>query len=279
MARSIWKGNISFGMVNIPVTLHTAVRDQAVHFHMLSEDGTCRLRRKLYCPETGEEYDFNKAARGYELAPGQYVLIRNEELERLEPEKGRNIEISQFVDAGEIDPVYYERPYYLLPEASSLKGYRLLIEAMRDREKVGLATFVMRSKQYLAAIRAGDRDVLMLETMHYDQEVVRVGEGEEIQPPEAVEPSEQERRVAQQLVDALTQPFEPARFEDTYTRRLQELIEAKAEGREDVVLQESSEPEAPQVINLMEALERSLEQAGGQQGKGKRKSGRRRKSA
>ena len=278
MARSIYKGNITFGMVSIPVTLHTAVRDRSIQFHMLSEDGTCRLRRKLYCPETGQEYDFKSAARGYELAPGQYVIIRDEELDRLEPEKGRNIEISQFVDAAEIDPVYYDRPYHLLPDAAATKGYRLLLEAMRSRHKVALATFVMRGKQYLAAIRPGAHDVITLETMHYHEQMVGVGRGQEVEPPEAVEPSDAERRVAEQLVDALSSPFEPQRYEDTYTRRVQELIEAKAQGKEDLILHEAPEPEAPQVINLMEALERSLEQVG-QKPEPQKKTRRRRKSA
>ena len=257
MPRSMWSGNISFGLVNIPIKLYTAVRDTSVKFHMLSEDGTCRLRRKLYCPDTGKEYDYKHTAKGYELAPGQYVIIREEELAKLKPDKSRNIEITDFVDLSDIDPVFYDRTYFLLPDAQGVKGYQLLLEAMRKKKKVGIASFVMRQKEYLAAVRPAE-GALMLETMHFNDEISHVGE--EIDEPPQAEPSRKEQQIAEQLVEALSGKFEPEKYSDTYTAKLRELIKAKAEGNEDVVLAEAEEPEAPRVINLMEALEKSLQQ-------------------
>jgi DNA end-binding protein Ku len=257
MARSIWSGNISFGLVNVPVKLFTAVRDQSVHFHMLSEDGRCRLRRKLYCPDTGEEYDFKHTARGYEIAPSQYVIIRDEELDKLRPEKGRTIEISDFVDLQDIDPIYYDRTYYLMPDAQGVKGYQLLLHAMRASGKVGIATFVMRRKEYLAALRPTEKAIL-LETMHFSEEISQIGE--EIDEPPKASLAKKELDVAEQLITALSGRFDPSKYEDAYTQKVRELVEAKAEGEEDLVLAEAGEPEAPPVYNLMEALEKSLQQ-------------------
>lgn len=273
MPRSMWSGNISFGLVNIPIKLYTAVRDNSVKFHMLSEDGSCRLRRKLYCPDTGKEYDYKHTAKGYELAPGQYVIIRDDEIKRLQPDKSRNIEITDFVDLADIDPIYYDRAYYLMPDAQGVKGYQLLLQAMRKKKKVGIATFVMRQKEYLAAVRPRE-DALMLETMRFNDEIAHLGDDLE-QPPQA-EPTKKEQQIAEQLIEALSGNFEPDKYHDSYTEKLRELIEAKAEGNEDVVLAEAEEPAAPRVINLREALEKSLEQTRTKNG---RKKPQRRKSA
>lgn len=165
MPRAMWSGSISFGLVNVPVRMYTAVRDRGVHFHRLSPDGTCRLRNKLVCPDTGQEFDFKDTARGYEIAPGQYVIMRDEELENLKPEAGRSIDIRDFVDLADIDPVYYDNTYYLAPDERGAKGYQLLLEVMKKQQKVGIAKFVMREKEYLAAIRPY-KNALVLETMH-----------------------------------------------------------------------------------------------------------------
>lgn len=272
MARSMWSGTISFGLVNIPIKLYTAVRDQSVQFHMLSEDGSCRLRRKLYCPDTGKEFDYKHTVKGYELADGQYVIVRDDELNKLKPEKSRNIEITDFVDIRDIDPVFFDRSYYLMPDEQGVKGYGLLLQAMRKKKKVGVATFVMRQKEYLAALRPAG-EALMLETMHFSNEVSKLGE--DIDAPPQASPSKKEREIAEQLVEALSGSFEPEKYEDEYDRKVRELIEAKAQGQEDVVLAETQQPEEHRVINLMEALEKSLKQTQGKGG-GKRP---RRKSA
>src|SRR5690606_39339020 len=143
----------SFGLVSVPVRLTTAVRDKDIHFHMLSPDGSCRLRRKLYCPDTGKEYDFKDTARGYEVAPDQYVLVDEKELEQIKPEKGNTIDIEDFVDLASVDPIYYARTYYLLPGEGGAKSYRLLVDAMTETGRAAVAHFTMRQKQHLTIIR------------------------------------------------------------------------------------------------------------------------------
>lgn len=255
MARSIWTGSISFGLVNIPVRLMTAVRDQGVHLHMLSSDGRCRLRRKLVCPDTGEEYDFNNTARGFEIAPDQYVLIKDEEIDKIRPEAGRAIELVEFVKLEHIDPMYYERSYWLAPDQGGTKGYGLLLRAMEEQGRVAIGRFVMRQKQYVCALRPHN-GALVLETMRYSDEVV--GKDEAIDSNVKVEVNAGELKMAQQLIDALAvDEFDPAKYHDEYRDRLMELIEAKREG-EEIVLHEGDDEDLPPVINLMEALQRSL---------------------
>jgi DNA end-binding protein Ku len=258
MARAMWSGSISFGLVNIPVKMHTANRDRDIHFHMLSKDGTCRLRRKLFCPETGEEFDFNETARGYEIAPGQYVLIKDEELAALKPESGRTIDILDFVDLADIDPVYYERTYYLMPDQKGAKAYRLLFEAMERAGKVGIARFSMRAKEYLAAIRPINDGYLALQTMYHADEVVKPEEIAEPVKSGAVDKREVE--MAQKLIETLVAPFKPEKYKDDYRDKVMELIERKAAG-ESVVTQDAPAERPHRVINLMEALQKSLASA------------------
>jgi DNA end-binding protein Ku len=268
MARAIWSGSISFGLVNVPVKMYTAVRDRGVHFHMLSEDGSCRLRRKLVCPETGKEYDYAQTTRGFEIAPDQYVIIANEELDALKPEAGRTIEITDFVDLAHIDPIYYERPYYLAPDERGGKAYHLLHEAMSRAGKVGIANFVMRQKQYLAALRPM-QSILCLEVMNYADEIVPLDEipGTEF----AGEADKRELSVAQRLIDALSGEFEPGKYHDEYRERLLELIEKKAAGEDVVIQPPAREPE--RIADLMQALEASLAQVGRSAGAKDRKRG------
>jgi DNA end-binding protein Ku len=257
MPRVMWKGAISFGLVNIPIRMYTAVKEKSVQFHMLSSDGTCRLRRKLYCPETGKEYEFKDAARGYEVAPGQYVLIDKEELEQLRPDLGRNIEIEDFVSLEEIDPLRYERPYYLAPAEGGGRPYRLLVEAMERMGKVGIARFVLREKQHLAALRI-TQGGLCLSTMYWADEVLAFKDVSAL-PDDKVD--EHQLELATNLISALTKPFDPSRYQDTYRQELMGLIERKAEGKRIPVHKEPEQ--GAQVVDLMDALKRSLDKAGG----------------
>lgn len=274
MARPIWSGSISFGLVNIPIKLVTASREQDVSFHMLSPDGKCRLRRKLVCPETGEEFDFGQTAKGYEVAPGQYVLVKDEELKKIKPETGRTIDILDFVEASQIDPLYYERPYYLVPAEGGGKAYRLLLQAMRNQGKVGIAKFTMRSKEYLAALRPEGR-AICLETMRYTDEVVPQDDLEGL--PGKVELDKRELQAAEKLIEALVRDFEPEKYRDAYRDRVLELVESKRRGAEVKEVADDEEP--PRIINLMEALERSLKQTRGAAAAGRKPPTRRRKSA
>jgi DNA end-binding protein Ku len=259
MARSLWSGSISFGLVNVPVKLHTVVRDRQVHFHMMTPDGTCRLRRKLYCPETGKEYDFGETARGFEVAPEQYVIIEEEEFARLKPEQGHAIEIQEFVDLQEVDPVYFDRPYYLSPGKGGDKGYKLMVDAIESSGKVGIARFVMHQRQHLAVLRVRDH-ALVLETMHYHDEV---GDVSELDLPEKVSVNQRERELAVQIIESMSTAFEPERYHDEYREQLEELIRERAEGEEETVLAQAPPEPGGKVIDLMEALKKSLAQRSG----------------
>ncbi|MCB0322106.1 MAG: Ku protein [Bdellovibrionales bacterium] len=255
MPRSMWKGVISFGLVSIPVQLYAAIDRKSVQFHMLDKEGTCRLRRKLYCPDTGEEYDFGETARGVEIAPDQYVLVQKEELEKLKPEGGRTIDILDFVSLDEIDPLYYDRAYYLAPDARGEKPYQLLLRAMADSGRVAIAKMVMRSNEYLAAIRVVEGRILGLETMYFADDVRDHGE---LEPPE-VDIDKRELALANQLIESLAAPFEPGRYRNEYRDRVEHLIDEKSKGH-DVVLPEHSADEGGQVIDLMDALKKSVHQ-------------------
>lgn len=268
MPRPIWSGSISFGLVNIPVKLFSAVRDRDVHFHMLSKDGHCRLRRKLVCPDTGEEFEFRDTARGFEIAPDEYVVVSDKELDSLKPESGREIAISDFVELSEIDPVFYDRPYFVVPDEKGRHAYRLLFESMLRSQKVGIARFVMRQKEYLAALRP-TQDIICLETMRFMDEVVPVEEV--IEDVARGKVNEREMEAAQRLIEALVNKFEPSKYRDEYREKVEALIERKSQGKE-VKFQPAPEPEPTRLVNLMEALQRSL--AAAKEGRGETQTGR-----
>lgn len=257
MARSLWKGSIAFGLVNIPVQLETAVREKNVSFHMLTKDGGCRLRRKLYCPDTGEEFEYSDTARGIEVSKDHYVMVEDKEIEAIKPEKGRTIEIEQFVELDEIDPIYFDRVYYVTPAEGSAKAYKLLHEAMSASGRIGLARFVMRDRQNLAAIRVVG-DGIVLHTLHYDDEVLKI---EETLPSTIAKakPASKELDVARQLIEAMTHELDLAKFKDDYREQLEVLIDKKRSGKKTVaVADDHDESPLPRTINLMDALKRSL---------------------
>jgi DNA end-binding protein Ku len=255
MARAIWSGAISFGLVNVPVKLVTAVSPKDVRFHQLEVDTGARVRQKRVSAATGEEVPFDRIVKGYELGPDRYVVVSPEELESLDPKATRAIEIEEFVDLDEIDPVYYERPYYLIPDTGGAKAYALLREAMQATNKVAIGRMVLRTKQYLSAIRPKG-DALVLETMLYADEVVGEDQLDGLPEPGEVEVRDRELQMARQLIESLSTTFEPGKFRDEYRDRVLALIEAKAEGQE--VVTQPAEEEAEPVVDLMAALEASL---------------------
>ncbi len=258
MVRSIWNGSISFGLVNIPVRLTGAVREHRIVLHLLSEDGRCRLRRKLYCPETGREYEYAQTTRGYEFAPGQYVVLHTDEIERIKPASARSIEIAEFVNLDDIDPMYFSRPYFLLPDGNA-GAYRLLVEAMRNRRKIGVGKLSMREKEYLVALRPLE-ELLLLETMHFDDEVIREDDMLDAVQLDAIV-NDEELSLAERLVDAMSSPlFEPAQYQDSFRERLRSLIERKVRGEEILVEPQPGLPRA-ESVDVMRALEESLRQA------------------
>jgi DNA end-binding protein Ku len=257
MARPIWQGSINFGLVNIPVQLQTAIREKNVNFHILSKDGSCRLRRKLYCPETGEEFDFGDTARGIEVAKGEYVLVDDKEIEKMRPEKSKSISIEQFVKIEEIDPIYLDRPYFVTPTSGSEKAYKLLLEAMKETDRIGVAHFVMRGRQYIATVRAVGEG-LILHTMHYPDEVLSLDDALPSTLPRAKTPAK-EVQIATQLVNAMTHPLDLSGFKDDYRDQVNALVEQKRRGKKIVATADDHDEEPiPPTINLMDALRRSL---------------------
>ncbi|MDQ3936593.1 MAG: Ku protein [Actinomycetota bacterium] len=254
MPRSIWTGAISFGLVNVPVKLYSAVSKKTVRFHQLHESDGVRIQQKRVCPADGEEVPYEDIVKGYEISPDRYVVISPDELEALEPRKTKTIDIEDFVDLDEIDPLYYDHPYYLLPGQGAQKPYKLLVEAMKESGKVAIARVVIRTKEQLVAIRPVG-DVLSMASMNFADEVVDPESFDEA-PGEEVETRKREIEMAQQLIESLTSPFDPSKYHDTYRERVLEMIEAKAEGQEIAV--QPAEEEAAPVPDLMAALEASL---------------------
>jgi DNA end-binding protein Ku len=257
MARSIWTGSLSFGLVNIPVKLITAVREERVAFHLLHDQDKVRLRQKMVCPEDGKEVHREHMVKGFEISPERYVVVSDSELEAFAPKSSRVIEIQDFVNLADIDPVYFDRPYYLLPQQHAEKAYRLLAEAMEQTGKVGIAKFTMRSKEYLAALRPSE-GVIVLETMHFSNEVTPTKKVEDA--PREVKVDQRELSVAEKLIESLSSDFKPEQYHDEYRDRVLELIKKKAQG-EHIVVQPKHLERETRAADLMAALEASLNKA------------------
>ena len=256
MARSIWSGAISFGLVNVPVKLYSSVSRKTVRFHQLNGKTGHRIAQKRVDSVTNEEVPYEDIVKGYELTKEHYVVITPDELEALDPEKSRTIDIEDFVDLSEIDPIYYDHPYYLVPDKGAAKAYGLLLKAMEESGKVAIARVVLRSKEQLVAIRPAPGGVLMMETMIFADEVVAPDQIEELPGAKDLKVSDREVQMAQQLIDSLSSDFEPGKYSDEYREKVLELVERKAAGEEIAVQPEAPEPK--KVPDLMAALEASL---------------------
>lgn len=254
MARSLWSGSLSFGLVNIPIKLYSAVSPKDVHFHLLNDRDGARVRQKRVSSVDGSEVGAEHLVKGYEISPDHYVVVKPEELQALDPKATQTIDIQDFVSLDQIDPIYFEHAYYVAPARGAEKAYSLLLRAMQEAKKVAIARFVMRSKEYLAAIRPLGR-VLALETMLFADEVVSSDALSDV-PRETVDVGERELAMARQLINSLTTDFDPEKYHDEYRRRVLDLIERKAEGQHVVAPAAPAEP--AKVINLMDALEASL---------------------
>src|SRR4026209_494187 len=215
MPRAIWSGSISFGLVNIPVKLFNAISRKSVSFNQIDSRSGSRIKLRKVSAQDESEVPPDAIVKGYELSSGEYVLIDDDELAALDPEAARTIDIEEFVDLAEIDPIFYDSAYYLAPDKATVKPYALLAEAMERSQKVAIARFVMRTKQYLAAIRPQDGK-LLLSTMVYADEVNPAEEVPELTHLDSVDVSERELAMARQLIESLSTDFEPEKFEDTY---------------------------------------------------------------
>lgn len=256
MPRAIWSGTISFGLLNVPVKLYSAVSRKQVSFRELRQSDGSRIRHKRVAESDGEEVPYEEIVKGYELAPEQYVVMTKDELEELDPKKTRAIEIQDFVDLGSIDPVYFDHPYYLGPDKGSERAYVLLAKAMEERGKVAIARFVLRNREHLSAIRS-DGKVLAMATMRFADEVVNPDELDGVIPEDVEAPKKKEIDMAGALIDQLTSDFEPDQYRDEYREELLNLIESKARG-EELVEAVSEEPKPTKAPDLMAALEESL---------------------
>jgi DNA end-binding protein Ku len=259
MARAIWSGAISFGLVNIPVKLYPAVSRKSVQFHQIDRRTGSRVKTKRISATSGEEVPYNEIVKGYELPTGDAVLLDDDELTALDPAAARTIDIEEFVDLAEIDPVFYDAAYYLVPDKAMVKPYALLARAMADSQKVGIARFVMRTKQYLAAVRPKD-DVLVLSTMVYADEVNDPASIDGLEAVAKVDLSDKELAMAGSLIASLSQDFEPEKHTDTYREQVLELIERKAAGEAPRVAPVAARPDS-NVVDLLAALEASVEAA------------------
>jgi DNA end-binding protein Ku len=255
MARAIWSGAISFGLVNVPVKLYSATSPKTVRFHQLSAKTGARIRQKRVDPSTGDEVPYEEIVKGYEISPDRYVLIDPEELDALDPKATKTVDIEDFVDLDEIDPIFYDHSYYLAPTAGGAKAYRLLLDAMRESGKVGIGRVVLRSKQQLCALRPTG-EVLTLSTMLFGDEVLAPDRLDELDAVEDAPASDRELQMAEQLINSLSREFDPSKYRDDYRDRVLQLIERKAAGEEIAVEPESEEPAA--APDLMAALEASL---------------------
>jgi DNA end-binding protein Ku len=266
MPRAIWTGAISFGMVTVPVKLYSAVNRKTVRFHQLSGKSGVRVSQKRIDPQSGEEVPYDSIVKGYEIAPDRYVVIEPGELETLQPKKTKTIEIEDFVELSQIDPVYYDHPYYLAPAAGGAKPYRLLLEAMRETNKVAIARVVIRSKEQLVAVRPMG-DALGMATMLFADEVLAPDRIDELADAAEVKTTKRELDVAKQLVDSLTGDFEPERYRDTYRADVLAMIERKAQG-EEIAVQPTPEEISEPAPDLMSALKASLEAVRKREGDG-----------
>lgn len=254
MPRALWKGAVSFGMVSIPIKLYTATEEKDISFNQLHKKDHERIRYQRYCPADDEVVELGDIVKGYEISPGEYVVLENEDFEKVPVDTTHTIEITDFVPASQIDPIYYQKTYYLEPEKVGAKPFALLREVLKDSELVAVAKVTLRQKEQLATLRLYN-NTIALETMFYSDEIRST---EEFDVPADGKVGERELKMAKSLVEMLTGDFEPEKYQDNYREALLELIEQKAEG------QEISRPAAPavsKVTDLMEALRASVENA------------------
>jgi DNA end-binding protein Ku len=260
MARSIWSGSVSFGLVTIPVKAYAAIREHDVHFHLLAPDGS-RVHNQRVSEKSGKKIEYRQLEKGYEISKGKYVVFDQDELKALAPASTKTIDIEDFVPLEDIDPIYFERTYHLAPaDEAAARAYSLLATVMEDRQRVGIGKVVMREKQYLAAVRPYGKG-LALSTMLFVDEVVPQEDIGEV-PKRKPRVGDRERKLAEQIVDSLDAPWKPERYHDDYEEELRKRIKAKQRGKVDIGEEEPA-AESAKVVDLMEALQASLERSRG----------------
>lgn len=272
MARAIWKGSLNFGLVNVPVGVYPATQDKTIHFNQFEAGTSDRIRYRKVNERTGEEVDNSNIVRGFDLGGGEYVILSDEELESAEPEKSRLIEITDFVDLHQIDPVYFRTTYYLAPEGeAATKAYELLRQVMDTTHKVAIGTVVMRNKEYPVAIRPDD-DVLELETMYFADEI-RSPTKDLPDLPGEDEVTDRELQMAGLLLESMESDWDPEKYQDTHRRQLESIIEAKRQGNE-IVTEVEPTVASTKVVDLMDVLSASIDSVNAARKPAKKSAGR-----
>jgi DNA end-binding protein Ku len=254
--RPIWKGAITFGLISIPVRLYSAVQEKSLKFHLMHEEDGGRIKYQRVCAKCGKEVSWDDIIKGYEYSKDRYVTFSDDELDAMDVDSIKAIDVVSFVPLEQIDPIYFNKTYYVAPEAAGLKAYRLLADALEAEGQVGVAKVALRDKEHLATVRLKD-DVFVLETMHWPDEI-REPEFEELEKRVKVQDSEV--KMARQLIQQLSDEFKPEEFADEYRTKLEELVEKKVEG-EEITFAPAPEEEPTKVVDLMEALKASVAEA------------------
>jgi DNA end-binding protein Ku len=270
MARAIWSGTISFGLLNVPVKLYSAVARRGIALREIRASDSARIRHRRVAEGSDEEVPYDEIVKAFEIAPDRYVPLGKDEIAALAPERTRAIEVQDFVDLDQIDPIYFDSPYYLGPAEGAEKAYSLLARAMAESGKVAIARFVFRNKEHLAALRPSE-GVLTLTTMRFADEVVPPADLEDVLPAEQPKVGKREVEMAERLIESLTREFDPATYRDEYREQLLALIERKAEGKDVVEPPAAEAPKATAAPDLISALEESIAAAQEKRGKKKRK--------
>src|SRR5213082_642423 len=259
MARAIWKGSISFGLVNIPIALYPATRREELKFRLLRKSDLSPVNYKRVAEKDGKEVSWDQIVKGYEYEKGKYVVLKEEDFERIDLEATQTVDIQDFVDQEEIDPMFFYKPYYLEPQKGGDKAYTLLRDALADSKKVGIAKVVIKTRQYLAGVKAED-GVLVLELMHFAEELA---ESDKLSVPKKIEPGKREINMAKALIDSMSSKWNPKKYHDDYREALMEVIEEKVEaGGKEIAEKPKKAPKPTKVIDLVKVLQQSLEQTG-----------------
>ncbi len=260
MARAIWKGSISFGLVNIPIALYPATRREELKFRVLRKSDLSPVNYKRVAEKDGREVSWDQIVKGYEYEKGKYVVLKDEDFQRVDLEATQTVDIKDFVDQEEIDPMFFYKPYYLEPQKGGDKAYALLRDSLKDTKKVGVAKVVIKTRQYLAGVKPED-GVLVLELMHFADELA---DPEKLHLPKKMEVGKREMTMAKSLIDGMTSKWEPEKYKDDYREALMEVIEEKVEaGGKEIEEKPRKAPKPTKVIDLVSVLQKSLEQTGG----------------
>jgi len=258
--RAIWKGSISFGLVNIPIALYPATREAELKFRLLRKSDLSPVNYKRVAEKDGREVQWNQIVKGYQYEKGKYVVLKDEDFQRVDLEATQTVDIQDFVDLDEIDPMFFYKPYYLEPQKGGDKAYVLLRDSLQKSGKVGIAKVVIKTRQYLAGVKPED-GALVLELMHFAEELADTSK---LRIPKKVEVAKREMNMATQLIDSMSSKWSPKKYRDDYREALMEVIEEKVEaGGKEIEEKPKKQPKPTKVIDLVEVLQKSLEQSGG----------------